>query len=179
VRGRARGEMGPLSSPSSARGAPTPVFKIPAKAPALSFKRPPPGQMGCCAAGNPQGAMEPTRRMLRVFLGQPVVSASSKARPLCPARTHGAVALVHRSAHPFASHVEKLVSNFLIRCQSNKPYAFAGVVHAFLVGDHGSPPCRRQLVSRHPAPGLGTRAHVRSFMTQRHVVATAERCSDA
>jgi hypothetical protein len=33
-------------------------------------------------------------------------------------RTHGAVALVHRSGHPFASHVEKLVSNFLISCQA-------------------------------------------------------------
>jgi hypothetical protein len=61
-------------------------------------------------------------------------------RPSCPTRTHGAVALVHRSGHPFASHVEKLVSNFLISCQASKPHAFARVVHVFLVGDHAALP---------------------------------------
>jgi hypothetical protein len=90
--------------------------------------------------------------------------------------THGAVALVHRSGHPFASHVEKLVSNFLIGCQVSKPHAFARVVHAFLVG---SPQAGAGLVSQRPAPGLGTRAHVASFMMQGYVVATAERCSGA
>ena len=77
--------------------------------------------------------------MLRAFLVSRWFSASSAARPLCPALTHDAVALVHRSRHPFASHVEKLVSNFLIRCPSSKPYVFAGVVHAVLVGDHWKP----------------------------------------
>jgi hypothetical protein len=157
--------------------------RLQASLPVPERRRPPPRQMGasapapCCAAGNPQGALEPTRRMLRAFLVSRWFSANAKARPSCSARTHGAVALVHRSGHPFASHAEKLASNFLIGCQASKPHPFARVVHAFLVGDHGGPP--RRAASQHPAPGLGTRAHVRSFMTQRHVVAFAERCSGA
>jgi hypothetical protein len=108
-------------------------------------------------------------------------SASAKPRPSCPARTHGAVALVHRSGHPFASHVEKLVSNFLIDCQANKPHAFARVVHAFLVGDHGGPPCRRERDWSLSAQRLGLAFALTSasFMMQGHVVATAERCSGA
>jgi hypothetical protein len=82
----------------------------------------------CCAAGNPQGALEPTRRDCGRFRVSGWFSASAKARPSCPTRTHGAVALVHRSGHPFASHAEKLASNFLIGCQASKPHPFARVV---------------------------------------------------
>jgi hypothetical protein len=125
--------------------------------------------------------MKLTRRMLRAFLDQPVVSASSKARPLCPARTYGAVALVHRSGHPFASHAEKLASNFLIGCQASKPHPFARVVHAFFVGDHGGPPRRRER-DWYLSPqrlSLALALTSASFMMQGHVVATSGRCSDA
>jgi hypothetical protein len=119
--------------------------------------------------------------MLRAFLVSRWFSANAKARPSCPARTHGAVALVHRSGHPFASHAEKLASNFLIGCQASKPHPFARVVHAFLVGDHGGPPRRRER-DWYLSPqrlSLALALTSASFMMQGHVVATSGRRSDA
>jgi hypothetical protein len=50
---------------------------------------------------------------------------------------------MHCGAHPFAGHVQKLVSNLLIVGQPSEAHAFSCVFHAFLVGGHGALPVLR------------------------------------